>query len=57
MLEFVRGFLRANNNHSHLAIKNNDKLLVLVMFFALCAKMTKMRGCAREARDEKNIKC
>ena len=28
-----------------MAIKNFIKLLILVMFFALCAKMTKMRGC------------
>ena len=49
--------MRANNNHSHLAIKNFIKSLILVMFFALCAKMTKMRGCGggegvREAEGE-----
>ena len=38
-----------------MAIKNFIKSLILVMFFALCAKMTKMRGCGggegvREAR-------
>ena len=40
-----------------MAIKNFIKLLILVMFFALCAKMTKMRGCGggegvREAEGE-----
>ena len=28
-----------------MSIKNFIKSLILVMFFALCAKMTKMRGC------------
>ena len=43
MLEFIRVFLRENNTHSHLSIKNNVKSLILLMFLALCAKMTKKR--------------
>ena len=39
--------MRANNNHSHLSIKNCIKSLILVMFLTLCAKMTKKS--AREA--------
>ena len=44
MLEFIRVFLRANNNHSHLAIKNNVKALFLLVFLTLCAKTTKKGG-------------
>ena len=44
MLEFIRVFLRENNNHSHLSIKNNVKSLFLLMFLALCAKMEKKGG-------------
>ena len=44
MLEFIRVFLRANNTHSHLSIKNNVKSLFLLMFLALCAKMEKKGG-------------
>ena len=40
--------MRANNNHSHLAIKNFVKPLILVMFLTLFAKMTKKRGKVRE---------
>ena len=39
--------MRANNNHSHLAIKNFVKLLILVMFLTLFAKIAKKRGKAR----------
>ena len=49
MLEFIRVFLRENNTHSHLSIKNNVKSLFLLMFLALCAKMAKKRG-AREGK-------
>ena len=44
MLEFIRVFLRENNTHSHLSIKNNVKSLFLLMFLALCAKMEKKGG-------------
>ena len=44
MLEFIRVFLRENNTHSHLSIKNNVKSLFLLMFLALCAKMKKKGG-------------
>ena len=49
MLEFIRVFLRENNTHSHLSIKNNVKSLFLLMFLALCAKMEKK---GREGRKE-----
>lgn len=44
MLVFIRVFLRANNNHSHLSIKNSVKSLILLVFLALRAKMTKKEG-------------
>ena len=44
MLEFIRVFLRENNTHSHLEIKNRVKSLFLLMFLALCAKVAKKRG-------------
>ena len=56
MLEFIRVFLRENNNHSHLSIKNNVKSLFLLMFLALCAKMEKKGGKVgrREAGESEN---
>ena len=52
MLEFIRVFLRENNTHSHLSIKNNVKSLILLMFLALCAKLAKKRGQGRVREGE-----